>query len=85
MIFDAIASDALGLEWEPCHQMVSLIDPLPQLRQWAGKVFHVHGKDATIMWDVIRDTAFAAGRSTFITARRASARPTGPTLSASCG
>ena len=28
---------------------------MPQLRQWAGKVFHVHGKDATIIWDVIRD------------------------------
>ena len=35
--------------------MVNLIDPLPQLRQWAKKVFHVHGKDATILWDVIRE------------------------------
>ncbi len=27
----------LGLEWEPCHQRVALIDPLPQLRKWVGK------------------------------------------------
>lgn len=61
MIFEAIPSDHLGLEWEPCHQMVSLIDPLPQLRQWMHKVFHVHGKDATILWDVIRTRGIRSG------------------------
>ncbi len=55
MIFDAVPMDNLGLEWEPCHQMVNLIDPIPQLRKWVNKVFHVHGKDATIAWDVIRE------------------------------
>lgn len=55
MMFDALPLDNLGLEWEPCHQMVSLIDPIPQLRRWVHKIFHVHGKDATIAWDVIRE------------------------------
>ncbi|YBV96743.1 sugar phosphate isomerase/epimerase [Phyllobacteriaceae bacterium JZ32] len=55
MIFNEVLADNLGLEWEPCHQMVYLIDPLPQIRKWAGKIFHVHGKDATIRWDVIRE------------------------------
>ncbi len=55
MMFDAIPSDNVGLQWEPCHQMVSLIDPMPQLRKWVGKIFHVHGKDATILWDVVRE------------------------------
>ena len=54
MMFDALPADNVGLEWEPCHQMVSLIDPMPQLREWVGKIFHVHGKDATIHWDVVR-------------------------------
>jgi len=54
MMFDAVPMDNLGLEWEPCHQMVSLIDPMPQLREWAPRVFHVHGKDATVHWDVVR-------------------------------
>ena len=54
LMFDAISLDNLGLEWEPCHQLVSLIDPLPQLKQWIHKVFHVHGKDATVHWDVIK-------------------------------
>jgi sugar phosphate isomerase/epimerase len=54
MMFDAVPAANLGLEWEPCHQMVNLIDPMPELRQWVSKIFHVHGKDATIQWDVIR-------------------------------
>lgn len=54
LMFNALPLDNVGLEWEPCHQMVSLIDPMPQLREWVGKIFHVHGKDATIHWDVVR-------------------------------
>jgi len=54
LMFDALQDQNLGLEWEPCHQMVQLIDPLPQLRTWTPKIFHLHGKCATIKWDVIR-------------------------------
>jgi len=54
LMFDAVPAENIGLEWEPCHQMVTLIDPIPQLRQWVKKVFHLHGKCATIRWDVIR-------------------------------
>lgn len=55
MMFDAIPSKNIGLQWEPCHQMVSLIDPLPQLRKWVKKIFNVHGKDATIDWHAVRE------------------------------
>jgi sugar phosphate isomerase/epimerase len=55
LMFDAVRLDNLGLEWEPCHQMVNLIDPMPELRKWVKKIFHVHGKDATIKWDIIRE------------------------------
>lgn len=61
-MFDAVPSPAIGLEWEPCHQMVSLIDPLPQLRKWVKKVFHVHGKDATIDWATIRESGIRGGK-----------------------
>ncbi len=54
LMFDAVPSDALGLEWEPAHQLHALRDPIAQLREWAKKVVHVHGKDATVGWDVIR-------------------------------
>lgn len=54
-MFNAVPADNLGLEWEPAHQMTALIDPVPQLRKWTGKIFHVHGKDATIAWDIIKE------------------------------
>ena len=54
LMFDAVEADNIGLEWEPCHQMVSLIDPMPQIEEWGHRFFHVHGKDATVRWDVVR-------------------------------
>ena len=64
-MFNETPEDNIGLEWEPCHQMVYLIDPLPQIRKWAHKFFHVHGKDATIRWDVIREHGIF-GREKFV-------------------
>ncbi|MCB8881451.1 sugar phosphate isomerase/epimerase [Acidisoma cellulosilytica] len=55
LMFNTLPDENIGLEWEPCHQMVYLIDPLPQIRKWAPRIFHVHGKDATIRWQVIRE------------------------------
>ncbi len=55
MMFNELPLPNVGLEWEPCHQLVKLADPMPQLRKWCGKIFHVHGKDATIHWDVLRE------------------------------
>lgn len=54
LLFQEVPDEALGLEWEPAHQLTALIDPIPQLRRWAGRIYHVHGKDATIAWDVLR-------------------------------
>lgn len=56
LMFEALPADHVGLEWEPAHQLVQLIDPWPQLRHWVHKMLHVHGKDAMIKHDVIRET-----------------------------
>ncbi len=61
MMFNEIDSIAIGLEWEPCHQMVSLIDPIAQLRKWVPRIFHIHGKDATIEWDRIKNEGLRCG------------------------
>jgi len=53
LMFDALPEANIGLEWEPCHSLGQLIAPIPQLRQWVDKVFHVHGKDASVYHDVI--------------------------------
>jgi len=55
LLFDAVPDGNVGLEWEPCHQMCQLIDPIPQLRKWVGKVFHLHGKCCTVNWDIVRE------------------------------
>lgn len=61
-LFDALGDPAhVGLEWEPCHQMVSLADPIPGLKKYLHKVVHVHGKDATIDREVIRDYGIRGG------------------------
>jgi sugar phosphate isomerase/epimerase len=64
LLFDALPDANIGLEWEPCHQMTQLIEPLPQLRRWVPKIFHLHGKDATIHWDVVK-TAGIGGANRF--------------------
>ena len=53
LMFDALPMENVGLEWEPCHQLVQLIQPLPQIREWKKRMFHIHGKDATVRWDLI--------------------------------
>ncbi len=60
-MFEAVPSPVLGLQWEPCHQIVSFVDPLPQLRQWAHRIWHIHGKDASVLWDVIREHGIRGG------------------------
>ena len=60
-MFGEVESPALGLEWEPCHQIVSFVDPLPQLRRYASRIWHIHGKDATVLWDVIREQGIRGG------------------------
>jgi len=61
LMFEALPAKNIGLQWEPCHQMVQLIDPIPQLRKWANKVFAVHGKDAYIAWDVLKEHGTTSG------------------------
>lgn len=55
LMFNEVPAENLGLEWEPCHQMVALIEPIPQIRKYGHKFFHIHGKDATIRWDVVKE------------------------------
>ncbi len=62
MMFNAVPGTTLGLEWEPCHQMGSLIDPIPQLRKWVDRVYHVHGKDATVAIDILETEGTRSGK-----------------------
>ncbi|MDF2538154.1 MAG: hypothetical protein K0S76_1175 [Herbinix sp.] len=54
LMFNEVPDKNFGLEWEPAHQMTQLIDPIPQLKKWLPKILHIHGKDATVDRDVVR-------------------------------
>ena len=60
-MFAEVESPVIGLEWEPCHQIVSFVDPLPQLRKYASRIWHIHGKDAQVDWGVIREHGIRGG------------------------
>ena len=55
MMLDAVPYDNIGIEWEPSHHLSQLRDPLLSLKKYAKKIFHVHGKDANIDWDIIKE------------------------------
>ena len=54
-MFNEVPYDNIGIEWEPSHHMNVLRDPVKTLKKYISKVFHVHGKDANIDWDLIRE------------------------------
>lgn len=58
LMFEAVPQENVGLQWEPCHQMVALVDPMPQLREWLkrGRILNLHGKDATVRRGVLERT-----------------------------
>jgi sugar phosphate isomerase/epimerase len=62
ILFNEVQSPAIGLEWEPCHHMGSFVDPIAQLRKWLPKIVHLHGKDATVAWDIIREYGTRGGK-----------------------
>ncbi|GDY13497.1 sugar phosphate isomerase [Planctomycetota bacterium] len=65
LLLDGIGESNVGIEWEPCHLMGMLIDPVAVLRQWAPRIFHIQGKDATIAHDVIRTHGIHGGKPWF--------------------
>jgi sugar phosphate isomerase/epimerase len=65
-MFQAVPSPRLGLQWEPAHQLRQLMDPIRQLREWAPRVFHVHGKDGTIDWDVVERDGILSSTPYFV-------------------
>ncbi len=46
LMFEAVDSPALGLEYDPSHLVYMLIDYLAGIREWGKKIVHVHAKDA---------------------------------------
>lgn len=50
LLFTTLDDEKLGLEWEPCHQVEALVEPIAQLGRWIHKIKHIHGKDTHVDW-----------------------------------
>jgi len=46
LMFDAVPSDVLGLEYDPSHLICLRIDYLWVVREYGDRIYHVHAKDA---------------------------------------
>ncbi len=66
LIFKTLPLDNIGLEWEPGHSILQLADPLTQLRDWIMKIFHVHGKDASLDHDNLARNGISGSRKDLI-------------------
>lgn len=47
-MFDAIPSDHFGLNYDPSHMVWQQMDYVKPLRDFRGKLFHIHAKDARV-------------------------------------
>ncbi len=49
LMFDAVPSDALGLEYDPSHPVSMFSDYIAPIQQYGERIYHVHAKDTEIM------------------------------------
>jgi sugar phosphate isomerase/epimerase len=54
-MFDAVPSDHFGLNYDPSHLVWQMMDYVAPLREFAGRLFHVHAKDARVDHDRLND------------------------------
>lgn len=54
-IFNAIPSPYLGLNYDPSHLVWQMMDYTKPLFDFRDKIFHIHIKDAKILWDNINE------------------------------
>ena len=53
-MFEAVPSESMGLEYDPSHLICQLIDPVQAIRDYGSRIFHVHAKDAEVLWHNVR-------------------------------
>ena len=50
LMFDAVDSKALGLEYDPSHPVCLLMDEIELIYRYGERIYHVHAKDAEVVW-----------------------------------
>jgi sugar phosphate isomerase/epimerase len=54
-MFNDIASDYFGLNYDPSHFVLQSMDPLSCLREFRSKLFHTHAKDMQVRQDRLNE------------------------------
>lgn len=54
-IFSAIPSKNFGLNYDPSHLIWQMMDYVKPIYEFREKIFHVHIKDARVLWEKIDD------------------------------
>jgi sugar phosphate isomerase/epimerase len=49
MMFEAIDSPTIGIEYDPSHLVCMMIDYIDIIYRYSDKIFHVHAKDAEVL------------------------------------
>ncbi len=59
-MFRRLPTDHLGLNYDPSHAVWQFMDAAKHLRDFAGRIFHVHAKDARVDRDRLDDCGILA-------------------------
>jgi sugar phosphate isomerase/epimerase len=54
-MFEIIPSMSFGLNYDPSHLVMQLIDPIEPIREFGPRIFHAHAKDMRIDRDRLQD------------------------------
>ena len=54
-MFEIIPSASFGLNYDPSHLVMQLIDPIAPIREFGPRIFHTHAKDMQIGHDRLQD------------------------------
>jgi sugar phosphate isomerase/epimerase len=54
-MFEIIPSPSFGLNYDPSHLVMQMIDPIAPIREFGARIFHAHAKDMRIDRDRLND------------------------------
>lgn len=54
-MFETIPSESFGLNYDPSHLRMQLMDPIAPIREFGPRIFHAHAKDMRIDWHRLND------------------------------
>ncbi|MFC4769973.1 sugar phosphate isomerase/epimerase family protein [Effusibacillus consociatus] len=62
LMFEAVPSKAIGLEYDPSHLVCQMIDYIEVIHEYGDRIVHVHAKDAEVIpWKLRRNGIFEKG------------------------